>query len=270
MSQQPQASTSTFMDDGSMLTMLTAPPAEVIAAAETIQKIKGSLGTLGRTIDILGEQTVQMIQVGGQAGITHQIGSIRRHMKEQETRQEQQITEIQDLLRDVLEHDILDHLTQLVQAGVAEEVDALVAEQVNPLLPHYIPQELLDELREHKEQLEQVQKSLHNSESRRANATLRSHRMNEGVHTIFTAKGEIPHQFPRTLEEMFGMSGVTAASLVKQYGLGEPAHSRERNINNIMQHCGVQYQLVSTGAGAPIPCRTTAEVASDRRRDGGF
>ena len=45
------------------------------------------------------------------------------------------------------------------------------------------------------------------SESRRANATLRSHKMHEKVHTLFNAKGEVSENFPGTLGEMFSVSG---------------------------------------------------------------
>nr|VWO95770.1 MARTX [Ganoderma boninense] len=58
---------------GSVLTALTAAPAEVAAAAEIIERMKGSLGSFGKTLDSLGEQTVQMIQVGGQAEIANSI-----------------------------------------------------------------------------------------------------------------------------------------------------------------------------------------------------
>ncbi|KAI0740610.1 hypothetical protein C8Q76DRAFT_197888 [Earliella scabrosa] len=271
---QRQASTST-MDSpssardgaGSVLTTLTAAPAEVNAAAEIIKKMKDSLGTLGSTLDSLGTQTVQMIQGGGEAEIERQIGRVRKRMSEQEQKQEADIADIQALLKEVLEHDIIEHLTTLIEAGIMEEIDALVEEQVALHLPEYVPQELQEELRAHRKELESVQKELHNSESRRANATLRSHKMHEKVHTLFNTKGEVSKNFPGTLGEMFSVSGETAASLVRDYGLGEPSSSRERNINTLMQNWGIQYQLqVSTGPGGPIPCRTLP----DRRRDGGL
>ena len=44
-----------------------------------------------------------------------------------------------------------------------EEIDALVEEQVALHLPEYVPQELQEELRAHRKELESVQKELHNS-----------------------------------------------------------------------------------------------------------
>ncbi|KAI0800404.1 hypothetical protein C8Q74DRAFT_1314011 [Fomes fomentarius] len=273
MSHKRQQSTSTLNsplsakgDGASVLTTLTAAPAEVTAAAEIIEKMKGSLSSLGKTLDSLGNQTVQMIQVGGEAQIAHQIGSLRKHMDAQEKKQDEQIIEIEGdwasflparilvdrfmriytgILKEVLEQDIIEHLTALIEGGIISEIDALVEEQVALQLPEYIPQELQDELRDQRKQLEEVQKALHNSESRRANATLRSHKLHERVHNLFNIHGEVSKDFPRTLGDMFSISADTAASLMKDYGLGEPTPSRERNINRIMQHCGIQYQLLT-------------------------
>lgn len=44
-------------------------------------------------------------------------------------------------------------------------------------------------------------------ESRRANATLRSHKLHERVHNLFNIHGEISKDFPRTLGDMFSISG---------------------------------------------------------------
>ncbi|KAI0753511.1 hypothetical protein C8Q80DRAFT_516914 [Daedaleopsis nitida] len=219
---------------------VTSDP-QVTAAAEAIETIKGSLGTLGKVIGIMGEETVKMIQVGGEAEIACQIESIRCAMVDNGKKQEEQISELQDLLHEVLEKDVMEHMTKLIQAGLLEEIDALVAEHVELLLPEYIPQNIQEELRGYKSQLQGLERALHNSESRRANATLE--KLHEGVATLLTDQDKVSQNFPRTLGEMISVSAETAASLMKEYGLGEPAPSRERNINRFLQHCGITYQL---------------------------
>ena len=48
------------------------------------------------------------------------------------------------------------------------------------------------------------------SESRRANSTLRSHRLHEKVHPLHNLKGEINAQFPPTLGAMFAVPGTSS------------------------------------------------------------
>ncbi|KAM5545118.1 hypothetical protein V8D89_001229 [Ganoderma adspersum] len=238
---------------GSVLTALTAAPAEVAAAAEIIEKMKGSLGSFGKTLDSLGEQTVKMIQVGGQAEIANHINSIRTHMDSADQKQQDQVREIEELLWKVLEQDVIEHLTALVQEGILEEIDAIVREEVARQRPSFISKDVQDQLWEQQRQLEELQRALHDSESRRANSTLRSHRLHEKVHPLYNPNGEISEQFPPTLGAMFAIPAGTAKALLEEYGL-EASDSREKNINTFMCHCGIQYQLVPT-EGGPTPCR---------------
>ncbi|KAI1786619.1 hypothetical protein LXA43DRAFT_897644 [Ganoderma leucocontextum] len=253
---------------GSVLTALTAAPAEVAAATEIIEKMRGSLGSFGKTLDSLGEQTVRMIQDGKEAEIANQIDSIRKHMDSVDERQEAQVKEIEKMLWEVLEHDVIEHLTTLIQDGVLEEIDAIVQEEVARQRPAFIPQDLQDELREQKMQLEEVQRALHDSESRRANSTLRSHRLHEKVHPLYNVKGEISEHFPLTLSDMFAISAEVAKVLLEEYNL-EVSDSREKNINTFMCHCGVQYQLVSPLLGSTCQRMCTMSLTPVIAPEGG-
>ncbi|RPD72171.1 hypothetical protein L226DRAFT_156338 [Lentinus tigrinus ALCF2SS1-7] len=204
-----------------------------------------------------------MVQDGSENQVDKNIGMLRRHMEAQDRKQDGQILEIRALMQEVLEKDVVEHLTSLsqyqslpyscslvmlissvsVEDGVLQDIDALVDQEVAHLLPAYIPQHLQDELRKHQHQLEEVQKALYNSESRRANSTLRSHRLHETVHDLYNINGAKSEHFPRTLGEMFAVSDERAISLMKEYGVGDPSPTRERNINRLMQSFGIQYQL---------------------------
>ena len=43
-------------------------------------------------------------------------------------------------------------------------------------------------------------------ESRRANSTLRSHRLEEVVHELYNVRGEISAGFPKRLKDMFALT----------------------------------------------------------------
>ena len=51
----------------------------------------------------------------------------------------------------------------LVEAGVMEQIDDIVKEQVAAEIPRIIPQSLQDEVAHYRKQLEDVQRALHNS-----------------------------------------------------------------------------------------------------------
>ncbi|KAI0705299.1 hypothetical protein C8T65DRAFT_652949 [Cerioporus squamosus] len=235
---------------------ITAGSAEAHGAAELMASMKMSLDQYGGTLDSLGKQVMEMINIGSQSQVTEEVGKLRQHMQEMNAKQDRQLLDIQALMKEVLERDVVEHLTELIESGLMQDIDALVDQEVARLLPEYIPQSLQDELREDQRQLKEVQKALYNSESRRANSTLRSHRLHETVHDLYNIHGEKSRDFPRTLGDMFAISEERAISMMVEYGVGEPSPSRERNINRLMQSFGIQYQLVSTGAGAPpVPCR---------------
>ncbi|TBU31930.1 hypothetical protein BD311DRAFT_751910 [Dichomitus squalens] len=245
-------------------------PAEVTVAAvaEIIEKMKGSLGNLGRTLDSLGEQGVKTSQAGGDDEVALQIISVRKQMESADAKQEAQISDVEDLLQKVLQQDVLDHLTTLIENGILEEIDTIVQTQVAAEIPQIIPQHLQDELRKHKNELEKVQRDLFNSESRRANFALRSHRLHEKVHPLYNTNGSISECFPSTLGEMFAISAETAKRLLREYGLEGSSESHEKNVNIFLLFCGLQYLLtVSKESGVLLPSRIHPEGSSNGGQD---
>ncbi|KAH9925926.1 uncharacterized protein BXZ73DRAFT_78903 [Epithele typhae] len=169
--------------------------------------------------------------LGGLESALGAVGMQAAEMKQQEDEQEEHIKDIQALCLEVLEKDVLQHLTALIEAGVLEDIDKLVQEHVAQLLPHYLPRELQLELREQQAELERLEKQLHDSEH---------------VHSIHNAKGKSARD-SRDLSHMFALTSSAAEVLVREYGLGEPSPVREKNINVFMRHCGVQYHWSSQG-----------------------
>lgn len=90
---------------------------------------------------------------------------------------------------------------------IAREIDQLVAEQVALCLAAHIPQDLQDEVAEQQTILAQVRRDLHNSESRRANAALRSSHEDDTLQVIYKADGSVPDKYPPNLKALFDMDG---------------------------------------------------------------
>lgn len=84
------------------------------------------------------------------------------------------------------------------------------------------------------------------------------------MNAILMSNGEISSRFPATLKELFALdgtcalvlsseltgpcfiSGATVRQLLDEYEIPIITESREGNLNQFIQFCGVQYQMVST------------------------
>lgn len=205
-----------------------------------------SLANFERVFDSLGQQNSEMIQRGGELETTQYLNRVREEMRESDRKQNEQIEEIKVLLENALQHEITEHLRALIEAGVLEQIDQAVKTRVAAELPNVLPRSLQEEVMFYRKQLQDVQRELHNSESRRANSLLRTSKTNltEELHTIYKNNGTISPLFPKNLNELFSMDMDTARQLLEEYGLWDPTKSREKNLNKFMQFCGVNYQLV--------------------------
>ncbi|KAH8103533.1 hypothetical protein BXZ70DRAFT_736621 [Cristinia sonorae] len=229
---------------GSMYSLPTISP-EVQGLQETLATMKGSLGSLGQVFDTLGQQTAQMVQIGGELETAQHLNKVRKEMEAQDRKVDDQVEEIKILLQRALQVEIIDHLRQVIEAGVLEQIDEQVKEQVGRILPSYFPQDVLDEVEHYRQQLDEVQRALHNSESRKANSLLRSNRLTDPLHTIYKTDGTVSSLFPRDVKSLFSMDAETAILLLEEYGMTDVSATRERNVNRFMQFCGVSYQLLA-------------------------
>ncbi|KAJ3483368.1 hypothetical protein NLI96_g6373 [Meripilus lineatus] len=175
---------------GSLYGSLTAPP-EVNNVAETLAAMKGSLGNLGQLFDALGHQATQMVQIGGELETAQHLNKVRKEMVAQDKKQEEQIEDIKALLEQALQYEIIEHLRTIIEQGVLDQIDELVKEQVSEQLPTYFPQEIEEELALYRQQLDEVQRAFHNSESRRSNSLLRSDKLSDPLHTIYKTDGTL-------------------------------------------------------------------------------
>ncbi|KAL4263884.1 hypothetical protein AB1N83_004956 [Pleurotus pulmonarius] len=129
-----------------------------------------------------------------------------------------------------------------IVATYQDMIDKIVQEQVAACLAAEIPQEVQDEVARTKAELDIVQRELHNSQSQAANEFLREGG-DEKINTIFMGNGEVSSRFPATLKELFALDGATVRQLLDEYEVPIITESREGNLNQFIQFCGVQYQM---------------------------
>ncbi|KAJ6589963.1 hypothetical protein DFH09DRAFT_1140537 [Mycena vulgaris] len=219
-------------------------PSGVPSAQALIQNMKLTLEALDDTLGELHGQTMQIALLGGEPQIAKDIENVRRQLMDHDKRQKDGIQEIELILNHVLQCEMADLLKRQVEDDVAREIEQLVAEQVAVCLKMHIPQELQDEVATQENILKEVQRDLHNSESRRSNAALRSNHEDDALQPIYKTNGSVPDQYPPTLKALFDMDAATSRALMIEYELPGSSESRERNLNRLLQFFGVRYQMV--------------------------
>ncbi|KAJ7647753.1 hypothetical protein FB45DRAFT_208129 [Roridomyces roridus] len=225
-------------------------PSGVPSAQALIRNLKSTLGTLDDTLGELHGQTVQIALLGGDS--EHQAArdidnSIRRQLIDQDQRQKQGIQEIQAILDDILHREVVEMLKKQAEDDIAREIEDLVAKQVAICLETHIPPNLQEEIAGQQKELEEVQRHLHNSESRRSNGALRSNHEDDGLQVIYKTDGSVPDNFPSNLKALFSMDAATSRALMVEYELRDVSDSKERNLNRLLQFLGVKYQMVRDG-----------------------
>ncbi|KAJ7747755.1 hypothetical protein B0H16DRAFT_1554461 [Mycena metata] len=223
-------------------------PIGVPSGQSLIENMKSMLGALDLTLGELHGQTVQIALLGGDPQVTRDIENLQRQLADHDRRQAEGIQEVKLILDHVLSSEVVELLKKQVEDDIAREVDQLVAEQVALCLKDHIPQDLQDQVAEQQNILEEVRRDLHNSESRRSNATLREDHEDDTLQVIYKADGSVPEAYPSNLQALLHMDGATSRRLMMEYELPDCSESRERNLNRLMQFLGVKYQLVRDGA----------------------
>lgn len=228
---------------------------DVAGLEQLRQTMQATLGVLGSTFDYLGEQTARVAALGPAVEASHQIHQLRRQVHAQDRKQEERMQEIKSLLQDVLKEQIAEHLRAHVFEMIREKVEEYVAEKVKLALTRQIPDHLRQQVQEHRQHLAEVKRCLHNSEARRANATLRNHgsAIREPLHELLMDNGTASELWPNDLAQLFGYSNDTAKRLLDDYELTY-AHDdpTERLLNKFMAHIGVGFQMVPPQRRPPM------------------
>jgi len=185
-------------------------------------------------------------------------------MKAQDDKHTKGIKEINDMIDDLLNVQIVAQLESEVEKIIEAEIDEMVKLQVAEDLKKHIPQEQQDELVKVKHELEEVQRALHNSESRRANAELRDDEPNSIINTIYRADGKISPLFPKDWKALFSLDGESCKKLLHEYGQANVSDSRERNLNRFITFCGLPYQVFEDSVSYRSPTAVHHDFGSFR------
>ncbi|KZT52656.1 hypothetical protein CALCODRAFT_502002 [Calocera cornea HHB12733] len=248
---------------------LEDPPAELQAqaAADPIPMLETLLSTMRQTLhtltaafDTLAYQTSQLATLRPALEGHHEI----QRLKEQIAEQDQKMDTMKEFLSDTLKGHMQDvreglkgHVEEVlggpVKDTVRTEVETRVMERVAEQIAEKIPTALLDTVQDHKVQLAEVRRSLHNSEARRANGLLRTNNINEPLTPLLRTNGEVSPFFPHDLAALFASPGPVAKQLAADYDLHIDPESRERNLNKFMGHIGVGFQMVPAPPVSPTP-----------------
>ncbi|KAI0728886.1 hypothetical protein C8Q72DRAFT_832493 [Fomitopsis betulina] len=237
-------------DRNSGMSSLTAQ-----TAADIVKDTQDRLENLG-----LAEQIAQIAQLDEQLDTAETIHRLNELMDAQDKRLERDIEEVRALHTQVLEKDVIEHLRSTIEKDVSDLIDQLVQDQVKVLLLEHVKPELINELESHKRELAEVERDLHNSESRRKNAQIRTSQLDVKLAVILRHDGTKSPHYPRDLQSLLGTDGQTVKTLMNDYRL-QPVNasgSRDKSLNCLMQHFGISYQLVPTSGGSSILTKISA------------
>ncbi|RDB24976.1 putative NADH pyrophosphatase [Hypsizygus marmoreus] len=252
----PTTTSSTFTSSETLV-----EPLDILSTRELLGSMQAASRSLGDIFDDLQSQTMHVALLD-EAELAPEICKLRRQMKAQDQIHLEGVAEIRrefinpifqsiETARPALRIKyflLFDDVYLTAQEEIDREIDALVQEQVAECLKMLIPQDLQDEVAVQKRELEDLRVQLHNSESRRANAALRSSKPDDPLRVIYMANGEVSEHYPKSLKDLFNLDADRCKALMLDYELPDVSDARDRNLNLFMQFCGVTYQMVRTGS----------------------
>ncbi|KAF8178563.1 hypothetical protein K438DRAFT_1977800 [Mycena galopus ATCC 62051] len=225
---------------------------ELLAVGELVAAMKRVVGVLGTTFDSLGEQTERVATLAPALKAAEHINKIRAELAQVISESEVQAVEVQHLLEKAVKQTLSDEVKAHIAARVAREVKDRVTHQAR-YLP-VIPEHLRQQIKSHKRQILEVQRSLHNSEARQHNSALGGEALTTELRPLLrplpsAEQSPMPRSmpptplplpisreasiheaaptpsplFPRDLKALFALRSEEAETLVKEYGLGEHA-----------------------------------------------
>ncbi|KAI0764331.1 hypothetical protein BD413DRAFT_192101 [Trametes elegans] len=213
------------------------------AGENKISQLKEDVERLQRSLEALNENEIKH---DAERRIEGKLNDLEKSLHDSHAAHQQQQADVDALLNRILEKEVMTSLEHLVAAGVLEHIDDLVKKEVAELLPTHLDANVHKKIKEHREELERLEHELNNAESMRANSALRADQGDMRVHPLYNSEGRISEHFPKTLNDLIFMPGVTAARLRQEYepGVKVSDSSRENNINAVLRLFGIGMQLV--------------------------
>ncbi|KAF8317652.1 hypothetical protein DL93DRAFT_2165506 [Clavulina sp. PMI_390] len=236
---------------------MSAPPSPTLSVAATVAPpdmenihelmsiMKHTMETLGGTFETMNQTSIRVQEIQNEPALNavQQITDLRKQLVKKDRRQEEKVKDIEHLLREVLQHEIVEHLKGQIQQQIEDIIEEEVERQVQVQLGYHIPPQLQESVAAHKRQLDEVQYSMRNSEARRANGQLRANNLHGPMQPLLMNTGDVSEHFPKDMSDLFKMDTDSITALLSNYDI--PAgKSREENLNNFMRFCNIGYQMV--------------------------
>lgn len=223
----------------------TVAPPNMDNVHDLMAVMKQTMGALEGTFEALNQtsQRVEELQNEPALDAVKQIGDLRKQLVKRDRRQEAKMQEIEQLLREVLQHEIVEYLKGQIAQQIEDVIAAEVEEQVALQLGRHIPPQIQESFAANQRQLDEVQFTMKNGEARRANGQLRANNLQGPMAPMMPPNGVVPEDFPDTMATLLAMDGEKVIGLLNHYEI-TPASTREDNLNKFMRYCNIGYQVV--------------------------
>ncbi|PPQ66311.1 hypothetical protein CVT24_007308 [Panaeolus cyanescens] len=147
---------------------------EILAIADLFATMKKTLLVMTNTFSQLGNQAESMISQCHDIKAAEQLKVIQASLEKQIRKQEEDIANLRSGLQAKIKQAIEDKMKKELYALVRDKVHQQIQEKVSQELARQIPAELPEQVTSHRQQVREVKVTIHNTEARHYNATLRS------------------------------------------------------------------------------------------------
>ncbi|KAL4244999.1 hypothetical protein ABKN59_002865 [Abortiporus biennis] len=150
------------------------------AVTELLDTMKSTVGAVGATLDVLGNQTMKIASLVPAIDANNQISTVTKHVSDHYAKQEKKMEEVKDLFKKELSNTQLQERLKKVALVYAQEVIRReIAERVRKELEQQVTQDMREQVAQYQRRILEIRTLLQNSEARRHNAAIRSSNLEE-------------------------------------------------------------------------------------------
>ncbi|KAF9049883.1 hypothetical protein BJ165DRAFT_1454572 [Panaeolus papilionaceus] len=147
---------------------------EILAIADLFATMKKTLATMTDAFDQFGSQAEKMVSVSHDIKAAEQLKLVRLALEQQIQKQAADVAELRSALQAKIKQAVEEKIRKDLCSMVREKVQQQIQERVSQELAQQIPADLPQQVTSHRQQVGEVKVTLHNTEARHYNATLRS------------------------------------------------------------------------------------------------
>ncbi|KAI0783006.1 hypothetical protein C8Q75DRAFT_811231 [Abortiporus biennis] len=150
------------------------------AVTELLDTMKSTVGAVGATLDVLGNQTIKIASLVPAIDANNQISTVTKQVSDHYAKQEKKMEEVKDLFKKELNNTQLqERLKQVALVYAQEVIRREIAERVRKELEQQVTQDMREQVAQYQRRILEIRTLLENSEARRHNALIRSNNLEE-------------------------------------------------------------------------------------------